>query len=947
MRRSTRFQYSRVSREKTINIRTKLICLIFSFVEPTEEEKIFAPKFIEQLQPVHTADGYTVQLECKVEGSPRPQITWFRQTAIIKPSQDFQMYYDDDNVATLVIREVFPEDAGTFTCVAKNAAGFASSSTELTVENPLSDKDSDGTALSRRSLSRESSLADILEGIPPTFSKKPRAQCVDENSNVILECRLVAVPEPDIVWLFNGEEIKPQKNVKIATESDMHMYCSVLQITTVQRAQEGIYEVVATNREGEARLPIQLKVRTGDKEAPQVLEPLRNLIIREGESVVLSTQIVGNPTPKITWLKNGEPLQGVGKSDKDTHTLTLISPNKDQSGEYTVKAVNSVGSVETSATLTVEGMYTENIDRIAWSKYFHPFIVSTESAGGNAEPPFFVERFEEQRIPQNGTIKLPAKVSGNPVPEITWFHNNVPLQPSDRVKQSYDGENIELTITKANSQSDSGDYKCVASNSIGKASHGARVIVEVEDVVFTKKLKKKVSIQESQTLTLECETSHYVTTKWYHNGKELTGMDHRVVVQEDKVHKLIIRNTVLRDAGKYECRIKNLSTDSNVDVLEKTPEFVRTLEDLEVQENEVTHLEVEISSDNADVVWIRDTQPLSENEDIQFVKEGKIRKMIIKKTTIHNEGEYTCRLGEQECSAELTVIELPPKIVTPLENLTVAKGEKANFEIELTKGDALVRWFHGKRELVLSDNVQLTIDGKRQKLKILRSDTEDAGSYSCIVGKDTCTARLTVEEPAVEFIVPLPEVTLGTKTKDVEFVVKLSQPDVDVTWTKKGKPITPSSKYSIDVEGTVRKFVIHNADDNDIDEYICQADNVKSTSILKLEDIKTPPKIIIDDADRVYKVREGEDVTFNVKLSGTPAPDVEWSTSGTVVKPSARTKPTFDEKSASLTIKKVSDEDVGEYIIKVKNPSGEADAFLTLIILSKFELPFLFANLCC
>lgn len=947
MRRSTRFQYSRVSREKTINIRTKLICLIFSFVEPTEEEKIFAPKFIEQLQPVHTADGYTVQLECKVEGSPRPQITWFRQTAIIKPSQDFQMYYDDDNVATLVIREVFPEDAGTFTCVAKNAAGFASSSTELTVENPLSDKDSDGTALSRRSLSRESSLADILEGIPPTFSKKPRAQCVDENSNVILECRLVAVPEPDIVWLFNGEEIKPQKNVKIATESDMHMYCSVLQITTVQRAQEGIYEVVATNREGEARLPIQLKVRTGDKEAPQVLEPLRNLIIREGESVVLSTQIVGNPTPKITWLKNGEPLQGVGKSDKDTHTLTLISPNKDQSGEYTVKAVNSVGSVETSATLTVEGMYTENIDRIAWSKYFHPFIVSTESAGGNAEPPFFVERFEEQRIPQNSTIKLPAKVSGNPVPEITWFHNNVPLQPSDRVKQSYDGENIELTITKANSQSDSGDYKCVASNSIGKASHGARVIVEVEDVVFTKKLKKKVSIQESQTLTLECETSHYVTTKWYHNGKELTGMDHRVVVQEDKVHKLIIRNTVLRDAGKYECRIKNLSTDSNVDVLEKTPEFVRTLEDLEVQENEVTHLEVEISSDNADVVWIRDTQPLSENEDIQFVKEGKIRKMIIKKTTIHNEGEYTCRLGEQECSAELTVIELPPKIVTPLENLTVAKGEKANFEIELTKGDALVRWFHGKRELVLSDNVQLTIDGKRQKLKILRSDTEDAGSYSCIVGKDTCTARLTVEEPAVEFIVPLPEVTLGTKTKDVEFVVKLSQPDVDVTWTKKGKPITPSSKYSIDVEGTVRKFVIHNADDNDIDEYICQADNVKSTSILKLEDIKTPPKIIIDDADRVYKVREGEDVTFNVKLSGTPAPDVEWSTSGTVVKPSARTKPTFDEKSASLTIKKVSDEDVGEYIIKVKNPSGEADAFLTLIILSKFELPFLFANLCC
>lgn len=782
------------------------------FAEPAEEEKLTAPRFIEQLQPVHTAEGYTVQFECKVEGVPRPQITWFRQTAIIKPSQDFQIYYDDDNVATLIIREVFPEDAGTFTCVAKNAAGFASSTTELTVENPISDQGSDGTALSRRSLSRESSLADILEGIPPTFSKKPRAQCVDENSNVILECRLVAVPEPEVVWLFNGEEIVTQKNVKIATESDMHMYCSVLQITKVKKAQEGTYEVVATNREGEARLPIKLKVRTGEKEAPEVLEPLRNLIIREGESVVLSTHIVGNPTPKVTWFKNGEPVKGNIKSDKDIHTLTLISPSRDQSGEYTVKAVNSVGSVETSATLTVE-----------------------ECASGNPEPPFFVERFEEQRIPEKGTIKLPAKVSGNPVPEITWFHNNVPLHPSDRIKQSYDGENIELTITKADSEKDSGDYKCVASNPVGKASHGARVIVEVEDVTFTKKLKKNVSIQESNTLTLECETSHYVTTKWYHNNKELTGMDHRVVVQEDKIHKLIIRNTVLRDSGKYECRIKNHSTDSTVDVLEKTPEFLRTLEDLEVKETDQTHLEVEVSSDTAEVRWLHHGEPITENDRIEFVKEGKIRKLIIYSTTLKDDGDYACQVGEQECSAELTVIELPPKIVSPLQNLTVAKGEKATFEIELTKGDAIVKWFHGKKELVLSDNVKLTIDGKRQTLKILKSDTPDAGSYSCIVGKDTCTARLTLEEPAVEFVVPLPDVTLGTKTKDVEFVVKLSQPDVECTWLKKGKPITPSSKYSVDVEGTVRKFVIHDATDDDVDEYTCQAGNVKSSSSLKLE----------------------------------------------------------------------------------------------------------------
>lgn len=268
------------------------------------------------------------------------------------------MYYDDDNVATLVIREVFPEDAGTFTCVAKNAAGFASSTTELIVEAPLSDHGSEMTVLSRKSLSRESSLADILEGIPPTFSKRPKAQCVDEGSEIFLECRLVAIPEPDIAWFFKGEEITPEDNVSIATESDMHMYCSVLKISNVKKVQEGTYTVLAINREGEASLPIVLKIRTGDKEKPQVIEPLKSMTIREGESFVLTTQVVGTPEPKVSWYRNNKPIKGLAqKTDGDTHSITIVKPKKGKDdGIYTLKAVNSEGSAETSAVITIEGM---------------------------------------------------------------------------------------------------------------------------------------------------------------------------------------------------------------------------------------------------------------------------------------------------------------------------------------------------------------------------------------------------------------------------------------------------------------------------------------------------------------------------------------------------------------------------------------------------------------
>lgn len=86
----------------------------------------------------------------------------------------------------------------------------------------------------------------------------------------------------------------------------------------------------------------------------------------------------------------------------------------------------------------------------------------------------------------------------------------------------------------------------------------------------------------------------------------------------------------------------------------------------------------------------------------------------------------------------------------------------------------------------------------------------------------------------------------------------------------------------------------------------------------------------------MYKVRDGEDVNFTVKLKGTPKPDVEWFTSGKLVKKSPKHVMTSDEESASLTIQTVVDDDVGEYIVRVKNVCGEAEANLTLIIISKF-----------
>lgn len=465
------------------------------------------------------------------------------------------------------------------------------------------------------------------------------------------------------------------------------------------------------------------------------------------------------------------------------------------------------------------------------------FVLAYTHDSGYPEPPLFLERFEEMLVKQKGVILLKARVIGNPVPEISWLKDNRQLHPSDRVQLSYDGENIQLLVPVADSESDTGDYKCIATNSFGRASHGARITVDVDEVCFTKPLKKNISIEETQKLVLECETSHTISTTWLHNGKEITGMDYRQIIESGRSHKLIIKTTNMKDAGEYTCQVKSKETHTTVEVLERYPEFLRRLEDIDINEGDNGVLEVEVSSESAEVIWKKDEQIIATNERNRFevVASGCIRKLIIRSASIHDEGEYSCLLGDQECNADVNIIESPPKIIKPLHDTTCTTGDTAIFDVELSKGDALVKWFKDNAEITFNDLIRLSIDGKKQCLAVKTIDTNDSGIYSCKVGHEISEAKLTVEEPMVSFITKLPKITLSTLNADVQLKVELSNPNVEVTWLKNGRTVETNDKFELNAKGPVRTLIIHSVDDDDISEYSCTAQNVKTTTKLKVE----------------------------------------------------------------------------------------------------------------
>ncbi|KAJ4948674.1 hypothetical protein JOQ06_020204 [Pogonophryne albipinna] len=99
-----------------------------------------APVFTKSLQDLLASEGQLVVLECRVKGVPSPRVDWYRDGTFIEDSPEHRILQkkprspaESEDICTLVIAEVFPEDSGMFTCTASNNYGTVSSAAALRV----------------------------------------------------------------------------------------------------------------------------------------------------------------------------------------------------------------------------------------------------------------------------------------------------------------------------------------------------------------------------------------------------------------------------------------------------------------------------------------------------------------------------------------------------------------------------------------------------------------------------------------------------------------------------------------------------------------------------------------------------------------------------------------------------------------------------------------------
>lgn len=182
----------------------------------------------------------------------------------------------------------------------------------------------------------------------PSFSKIPHDIRVNVGSTARLECSAEGQPTPQIAWQKDGGNEFPA-----ARERRMHMMPTddVLFIINVKMADNGVYSCTAQNLAGVIVANATLTIL----EAPSFVKPMENKEIMVGRSIVLECMAGGSPRPKLSWRKNGSPLQATERHffTAEDQLLIIVNTITSDAGNYECEMNNSLGSVIGASYLTV------------------------------------------------------------------------------------------------------------------------------------------------------------------------------------------------------------------------------------------------------------------------------------------------------------------------------------------------------------------------------------------------------------------------------------------------------------------------------------------------------------------------------------------------------------------------------------------------------------------
>nr|XP_042896680.1 basement membrane-specific heparan sulfate proteoglycan core protein [Parasteatoda tepidariorum] len=763
----------------------------------------------------------------------------------------------------LSIPNVRPEDTGTYICTGSDLTSVAQDRATLLVE---------GTG----------------RPTPPRVTIEPHFQEVKVGDPVEFRCVAEGFPEPQLRWTGGrNNQLNPQAT----------FVGGFFRIPSARKSDEAEYFCSATNAAGSESMRTVLLVKgddVGGGEEPQLTITPSTYEAQRLETVKFQCRVTASPTPSITWSFSGGQLPE--DSSQMGGVLTLPRVTETHQGVYVCTASNVHGTAQAQARLLI---------------------------GSRRSPPTARVEPERQTIMQGSSGELRCIVSGIPKPTVNW--SKVGADLSNRHKIQEDNLYIsEVTVE------DRGLYVCRAENRDGSAQASAIVEVERREVPSIELYPEATqTIIRGGSCLFQCRVTAGIptpTVEWVRaDGSPFTS-------STEILNGGVIRfNKVTGDEeGTYICTAENSggrTTAQAVLQIQGAPTVkITQANPYRVRPGETVRFECLSEGDpRPNVSWRKLRHPLVSYAAAEESEDGKAI-LEIRRVSQSDSGVYICSArntaGITEERIQLIVEEtdsVVPEVMVEdrVTTATVNSSVELRCFVRGTDRDVYLKWTR-------TDGGQMPVNHRLQDgiLIISNVQPDDAGEYSClgIVEGDiilfTARARLAVVAPPRIILNPPRQTARPGDVVRIQCSAIGDQP-ISIDWSRIGGNLAPSMVQG----GGVLTFQGITA--NDAGRYLCTAVNAAG----KAEGVA---EVIVNEESPLDYVRKeetafvGSNAQLKCAVSGSPAPQLEWSKDGGPLPENARVI------NNELWLRDLRMENAGRYICTATNSAGRTRDYVIL-----------------
>ncbi|XP_035509461.1 hemicentin-1 [Morone saxatilis] len=810
--------------------------------------------------------GHPVELPCVVRGVPEPTLTW------TKDSKRYPVTPD----GSLALRNVGLNDEGTYTCTATNTAGKDEARIQLLVQVPP-----------------------VVEVLEPPFNSPLQERVA--NQRIAFPCPAKGLPKPVIRWMRNGQELTGNEpGVSILEDG------TLLILASVSPLDNGEYVCAAANDAGSTERKYQLKVNVPpdfrDSETPG------NVSLVLSQSTSLVCDVIGSPTPVITWYKDGTPVVAsnsiqildMGK------TLRLLKAVTADAGSYSCKAINIAGSTE--------------------KDFFVDILVPPTFEGSGS--PQDVSAIVKQEI------SLECKVQGVPFPTIQWY--------KDRKLVFLGDPNLEVTDRgqvlriKSVRLGDKARYQCSVVNTAGKQSKDFILSVYVPPSIKGGNITTEVTSLLDTVVSLECEARGVPlpTITWYRNGEAI--LSNRQAQYVERGHYLKIPRAQASDAGQYTCKVTSVAgnAEKSYELDVYLPPTIAGGDDGPTERKVVLSkpliLECEAGGHPPpSLTWLKDGVPVRDGESVRVLEQGS--KIEILSATVSDSGRYVCVAtsiaGEKEVKYDVRVL-VPPFIdgADDITDSTVIINSPLELECQATGTPApVITWYKDGKPVRQGEGLRVAASGRR--LVVSRAQVSDTARFQCVA-----TNEAGDHERDFNVVVHVPPSirTTGPGERSVVLHKAISLecissgiPPPSITWLKDGRPVDTTQGH-LKLESAGRMLKVTEARLEDTGRYTCLATNAAGEAQQHIRlSVHEPPSIPNSGEIINQTILSGFPTELECKATGSPLPAITWYKDGRPLTSAAGV--TMLKRGQVLEIERAQLSDAGIYRCVAVNLAGVAE----------------------